>query len=157
MHLIAEHNILANQELAKETRCLAVLALEDSASIKALTIVTTFFIPPTFVSSLFSIPLFDWGASNAEDHTGGTAHWIRRLLLYLSVTGPLMLLTFAVWGVLILVRKLKHKKEIKQSRLIKRRSTSQGSEVISLVSKRTSEISTSKDSEALSQFSTRFH
>jgi Mg2+ and Co2+ transporter CorA len=74
VHLIAEHDTLANQELAKDTRRLAVLALQDSAGIKALTIVATLFIPPTFVSSLLSIPLFDWGS-------GGIEPWMKRVLL----------------------------------------------------------------------------
>ncbi|RDW66955.1 hypothetical protein BP5796_09704 [Coleophoma crateriformis] len=155
VHLIAEHELLANQELAKDTRRLAVLAQKDSAGIKALTIVATLFIPPTFVSSLFSMPLFDWGSAGTENHTGGTETWKNRLLLYLTVTGPLMLVTFSVWGLLILVWRLKQKKEVKQLRLKARCSTSQGSEVISLVSKRMSGISTSGDSEALlGQFST---
>jgi hypothetical protein len=149
VHLIAEHDVLANQELAKDTHCLASLALQDSAGIEALTIVATFFIPPTFVSSLFSMPLFDWGSAGAEP-------WMKRLLLYLTVTGPLMVLTFAIWALLILVRRLKHKREIKKSRLTTRCSNSQGSEVISLVSKRMSGTSTSGNSEALfGRFSTR--
>lgn len=149
MHLIAEHNVLANQELAKDTRCLAVLAQQDSAGIKALTIVATFFIPPTFVSSLFSMPLFDWDSTGPENHTGSTDAWKKRLLLYLTVTGPLTLITFSIWGLLILVRRLKQKKETKQSQLMNYCSTTQGSEVISLMSKRMSGTSVSRDSEAL--------
>jgi hypothetical protein len=149
VHLIAEHDVLANQELAKDTRCLAVLALQDSAGIEALTIVATFFIPPTFVSSLFSMPLFDWGSGDAEP-------WMKRLFLYLTVAGPLTLSTFAIWGLLKLVRRLKHKKEIKKSRLMTRCSTSHGSEVNSLVSNRMCGTSISGDSEALfGRFSTR--
>ena len=142
MHLIAEHDVLANQELAKDTRRLAVLALHDSAGIKTLTIVATFFIPPTFVSTLFSMPLFDWGS-------GDTEPWMKRLLLYLAVTGPLMLLTFAISGLLILVQRFQQKKELKKSQLMTCSSNSQRSEVISLVSKRTPESSVSGELVAL--------
>ena len=140
MHLIAEHDVLANQELAKDTRRLAVLTLQDSAGIKALTVFATFFIPPTFVSSLFSMPLFDWGSEDTEP-------WMERLLLYLTVTGPLILFIFAIWGLLVLMRRLRRKKVIRKSQLTTRYNHSQDSEVISLVSKRMSGTSTSGDSE----------
>ncbi|KAL3419912.1 hypothetical protein PVAG01_08411 [Phlyctema vagabunda] len=155
VHLIAEHDVVANQDLAKDARYLAVHAQKDSAGIKALTIVATFFIPPTFVSSLFSMPLFDWDSDGAENHTGGTETWKRRLFVYLTVTGPLMLVTFSIWGLLVALQRRKQGKEFKQSRFILRCSTSPGSEVIALMSKRTQEMTVNGDSEALiSRYST---
>lgn len=156
MHLIAEHDVLANQELAKNTHCLAILARKDAASIKALTIVATFFIPPTFISSLFSIPLFDWDSAGSEHCTGGKMPWMKRLFLYLTVTGPLMLLLILTWGIIILLQRHKHRNKAMQSKLSKQSSSSQGSEVMSLLSQRLSKSSASGDAEdLLGRLSTR--
>jgi hypothetical protein len=132
LHLNAEHGSLANQELAKDTRRLAMNAQQDSANVEALTFIATFFIPPTFVSSLFSIPWFDWVSTDNGNHAGTAAPWVKVLLFYLGVTTPLMLVTFSIWGLLVLVRKHRRNKEI-QSRLTTPSTSSQGSEVICLL------------------------
>ncbi|KAK8078899.1 hypothetical protein PG994_002706 [Apiospora phragmitis] len=88
LHLVTENDSLASQGIAKDAHRLANLAHKDSTSIKALTLVATLFIPPTFVASLFSTPLFDWvtaDGSSAADKVGKSA------LLYITITGPLML------------------------------------------------------------------
>ncbi|KAI1738994.1 hypothetical protein F4680DRAFT_154434 [Xylaria scruposa] len=135
VHLIGENDILINQDLAKDAHYLAILARKDSESIKALTTVATLFIPPTFVSSLFSIPLFDW---NTTDTVTATEPWMKRLLIYLSITAPLMLVTFFILGLMGLWRRLKQRKEIEGSALPTRLTNSHGTEVVCLLAKRKS-------------------
>lgn len=146
MHLIAEHDVLANYELANENRALIILAHQDLSGTEALTIVATFFIPPTFVSQLLSPPLLDWDSAGSgdENNTADSKEaWKRKLRLYTFITVPLMLLTFSVWEVQIFVGRLKQKKE-KRLQPMTRVGISQGAEVISLMSMRMSRGSSSE-------------
>lgn len=103
---------------------------------KALALVATFFIPPSFVSSLLSIPLFDWEPSDDSNDLKAAVSWGERFLLYLSITGPLMIVTFFIWGLLVHGQKLIHKKG-PPSENIEQHPSSHGSEVLSLLAKRT--------------------
>ncbi|KAK8054984.1 hypothetical protein PG993_000211 [Apiospora rasikravindrae] len=100
LHLVAENDSLANQGIAKDAHRLANLAHKDSTSIKALTLVATLFIPPTFVASLFSTPLFDWITADETSAGDNTTKGGKSALLYIAITVPLMLVTFFVWGLL---------------------------------------------------------
>lgn len=140
MHLVTEHDSLANQGIAKDAQRLADLAHKDSTSIKALTLVATLFIPPTFVASLFSTPLFDWITADESSAGDETTKGRKSALLYVAITGPLMVVTFFVWAVLTLCRKSRRHRETQESRLMMSSSEARyKSEVISLVEKRTSE------------------
>ena len=103
---------------------------------KALALVATFFIPPSFVSSLLSIPLFDLESADDKSHTEAAMSWGERLLLYLSITGPLMIVTFSIWGLLLHGKKLRHRGKT-PARNIEQRASSHGSEVMSLLARRT--------------------
>jgi hypothetical protein len=74
---------------------------------KAIALVTMFFLPGTFVSSLLSVPIFDWDAAAAEDAEGEGGGiwkamrpevWRPRVVVFLGITVPLMAVTFAVWA-----------------------------------------------------------
>jgi hypothetical protein len=69
-----------------------------------------FFLPGTFVSSLFSMPLFDW-----EEGSSGfwytRAVWGPRLGAFAAVTIPLMLLTFSIWGMRLFMRGLQSRRQ----------------------------------------------
>lgn len=103
---------------------------------KALALIATFFIPPSFVSSLLSIPLFDLVSADDKSQVEASMSWGRRVLLYLSITGPLVIVTFSIWGFLVHGRKLRHQGE-KLSENVEQHADSHGSEVMSLLARRT--------------------
>ncbi|KAK7968839.1 hypothetical protein PG988_007912 [Apiospora saccharicola] len=139
LHLVTEHDSVANQGIAKDAQRLADLAHKDSISIKALTLVATLFIPPTFVASLFSTPLFDWVTADESSAVDETTKGRKSALLYIAITGPLMLVTFFVWVVLTVCRKSRCNREVKRSRLmVGNPDVHHKPEVLSLVEKRTS-------------------
>ena len=105
-----ESHANVSHEMAKDSRLIALASHKDSASMKVLSVVTLFFLPGTFVSSLFSMPLFNWGDSNTEGDTKVEVWW-PRLLIYISVTGPLMLFTFSVWAFWMLLRRIERRKQ----------------------------------------------
>ena len=57
-HLIAQQDNAIAFETANATRSIAKDSLQDSSSMKMLALVTMFFLPGSFVASLFSAPLF---------------------------------------------------------------------------------------------------
>lgn len=75
--------------LAKDSRTVATASRRDSSSMKALATVTVLFLPGTFISSLFSMSMFDW---NAGKQVISDRFWI-----YWVVTMPLTLLTVISW------------------------------------------------------------
>jgi glutamate-1-semialdehyde 2,1-aminomutase len=68
----------------------------DSAAMKTLAFVTTIFLPLSFVSSLFSISMFNWQAS-PED--GSSDHGVvsSRFWVYWVVSVPLTATTLVGW------------------------------------------------------------
>jgi hypothetical protein len=81
---------------------------------KTLSIVTMFFLPGTFVSSLFSMPLFDWDATNSS--YGNPAVWKPRLGIYMAITAPLTLLTFTIWGLCTFLQTLGKRRQAEMAR-----------------------------------------
>lgn len=71
---------------------------------KCMAIVTMFFLPGTFVSSLLSIPLFDWDAEQ-QVTMYRRSHWQPVLGVFFAITLPLMAVTFGVWLFWILVHR----------------------------------------------------
>jgi hypothetical protein len=55
---------------------------------EAIAAVTMFFLPGTFVASLFSMPIFRWNSDSGNDVVS------RRIWAYWAVTVPLRLITF---------------------------------------------------------------
>jgi hypothetical protein len=97
-HLISVSDATTSNEIARDTRLLALAAQRFTASMHALAIISVCFLPGTFVSSLFSLPLFDWQNQDQGTSTGGEKEvWRGRLALYAAVTGPLMFLTYLGW------------------------------------------------------------
>ncbi|KAJ3515356.1 hypothetical protein NLJ89_g1806 [Agrocybe chaxingu] len=85
-----------NLDIARLTSKISVSAQRDSSAMKTIAIVTMFFLPGTFVSSLFSMVFFD----TQPDSSGrplllvGSQIWI-----YFVTTVVLTLLVLSVWGV----------------------------------------------------------
>lgn len=92
--------------MAKDSRLLAEASKRDSASMKFLTLVSVFYLPGMFVSSLFSIPLFDWDDGKAVVRA---ETWGPRLGVYLIVLVPIMIGTVAIWGFWMMVQRGKGK------------------------------------------------
>lgn len=57
---------MAQEDNALNAR-MAVASTRDSASMKALAVITAIFLPAEFIGTLFGMSMFDWLASNEED------------------------------------------------------------------------------------------
>lgn len=120
--------------MAQDTRLIAVASQRDSSSMKIIAVVTMFFLPGTFVSSLLGIPLFDWD--------GGSHHQIFRssynrpiILTFIAITLPLMAVVFAIWGIWMLHRYARERVRLTKS-LAKLNTTLSEDEVRRLAYKR---------------------
>ncbi|KAL6823922.1 hypothetical protein V8C40DRAFT_246843 [Trichoderma camerunense] len=95
-NLIAQADSLINVSLAQDSREMAVASKQDSSAMKIIALLTTFFLPGTFIASFFAMPLFNW--SEPSLHQVANSHfWV-----YWAVTGPLTLVTMAgviAWAV----------------------------------------------------------
>lgn len=114
-NLIAQSDNLINVGLAKDSKEMAVASKQDSSAMKIIALLTTFFLPGTFIAvsyldfscfaesdkltghkkTFFAMPLFDWSAPTLSRVTN------RHFWVYWAVTGPLTLTTMAgvmVWA-----------------------------------------------------------
>ena len=107
--------------MAQDSRLLALAAHRDSSSMKSLAIVTMFFLPGTFVSSLFSIPLFDWDALPDLASAYKLARWRPILTTYLAVTVPLTALTFGIWGLWLYAVNVQRRRSSKEAEVVLRK------------------------------------
>ncbi|KAK0658358.1 hypothetical protein DIS24_g4751 [Lasiodiplodia hormozganensis] len=74
----------ANHQMARDSARLASAAKRDSSSMKTIAILTTVFLPGTFVSALFSTPLVESDPSQ---------FWV-----YWAITIPLTGLVMGMWA-----------------------------------------------------------
>ncbi|KAL9623305.1 MAG: hypothetical protein Q9160_002412 [Pyrenula sp. 1 TL-2023] len=79
-----------SQKIAYESRVLAEESKRDSTSMKAIAAVTVFFLPGTFVASLFAMLMFQWDAQ-----AGSIVN--HHFWLYWAVTIPLTITTILTW------------------------------------------------------------
>jgi len=103
LQLSVLYNFVAQADSDLTFRVAAATGL-DSAAMKTLAFVTTVFLPPTFVATLFSMSMFNWQASLNSDSSvpatdiGGqvvaTDFWI-----YWVVSVPLTLLVLLGWRI----------------------------------------------------------
>ena len=80
-----------NLEVANSSASIAAASQRDGSIMKSISLLTMIFLPATFVSTLFAMPLFNWSA----DHISAVATpyaWI-----YLAVALPLTIAVVAVW------------------------------------------------------------
>lgn len=75
---------------------LAASSGRDSVSMKILAVITAFFLPGTFVATLFSMSMFDW---QYESNSGGTTLLSNRFWIYWVVSIPLTMITLVGWAV----------------------------------------------------------
>lgn len=83
------------QSDAEYTAAIAVDGKRDSIAMKTIAILGIVFLPGTFVATLFSINMFDWGVAGSgttSSLTVSPSMWI-----YWAITVPLTVLTFVIW------------------------------------------------------------
>lgn len=104
---------LITQNEARYSAAIAVDSRRDSTSMKTIAVLTTLFLPGTFVATFFGMTMFDWSPD-----TGATPRMSSYMWLYWAVTIPLTLLVMVLW--LFWARREQSKAEM---RLGRRRTT----------------------------------
>ena len=89
--LITQRDQNQNLRIGRDTHILARESKRDSTAMKAIAIVTMFFLPGTFLSSLFSIDLFKWDASHGNEVVN------RRIWVYWAFTIPITILVVVLY------------------------------------------------------------
>ncbi|KAK4444806.1 hypothetical protein QBC34DRAFT_429546 [Podospora aff. communis PSN243] len=82
-NLITQTDSNLNIEIARDSKELAEASKRDSTAMKIIAILTTVFLPGTFLATFFAMPLFDWSAISMSDV--GTSH----LWVYWAVAIPM--------------------------------------------------------------------
>lgn len=108
-NLIAQKDSNVGLRLANHSRTLAIESKRDSSSMKTIATVTMAFLPGTFVSSFFAMPMFDWNKPPG-DNVNSRTFWI-----YWAVTVPLTVSVFLLWGVWF---RFKNAREAKEDKLL---------------------------------------
>lgn len=85
-----------SMQIARTSRDVAASSQRDAASMKTVAIVTMFFLPGTFVATLFDIPLLGWASDESSGLTA-SGRVTPGFWLYWAVAVPLTFATFAVW------------------------------------------------------------
>ncbi|KAF4124322.1 hypothetical protein GMORB2_4988, partial [Geosmithia morbida] len=101
-HLISKNDYMDNLEVANQNKRI-------SESMKALAIVTMFFLPGSFVSALFSTPCFNWDTVDERNFESIGVGVTPQFWLYWSLTAPLTALTFIVYACWLWIQ---HEKEV---------------------------------------------
>ncbi|KAF3937068.1 hypothetical protein ABW19_dt0203351 [Dactylella cylindrospora] len=97
-NLIAQDENTLNMSIAADSKQLAEASKRDSSAMKILAILTTVFLPATFVATLFAMPLFNWGAGNMSGVMSD------RLWIYWTIAIPLSLAVMGIAGTYALVQ-----------------------------------------------------
>ncbi|OAQ97109.1 hypothetical protein LLEC1_05838 [Akanthomyces lecanii] len=97
-------------ELAKSTHQIAHASYRDSSSMKTLAIVTMFFLPGSFVSAMFSMPVFEWTRADPGSPAIGVG-MLPQFGLYWVITLPLTMATFCLYFAWLLHLKRKSGRE----------------------------------------------
>jgi cell division protein FtsB len=90
-NLVAQRDNEKTHEMAEIQRDIAASTMNDSFAMRTIAVMSIAFLPGTFVSSFFSISIFDWQAP------AGSSVLSPRFWIYWAVTLPLTLVVFAIW------------------------------------------------------------
>jgi hypothetical protein len=82
---------------------------------KLLALMTTIFLPGTFVSGLFSTPMFSRESKDTVEDTV-VKIWKPGLFLYFAVSLPLLVMTLLIWGLWTFGHKLKTERYVRATR-----------------------------------------
>lgn len=83
------------QSDAEYTAAIAVDGKRDSIAMRTIAILGIVFLPGTFVATLFSIDMFDWGDAKSGDSSSLTVS--PSMWIYWAITAPLTIVTLLVW------------------------------------------------------------
>ena len=83
------------QSDAEYTAAIAVDGRRDSTAMKTIAILGIVFLPGTFMATLFSSDMFDWGDDETDDKHSLTVS--RKMWIYWVVTVPLTVMTLLMW------------------------------------------------------------
>ncbi|KAF2831401.1 hypothetical protein CC86DRAFT_452461 [Ophiobolus disseminans] len=90
-NLVAQRDNKDNLSMARIQTNIANTTKEDSFAMRTIAVMSIAFLPATFVSSFFSMDMFDWQAPR------GATVISYRFWIYWAVTAPLTLLVFSIW------------------------------------------------------------
>lgn len=86
---------IVTQSDAEYTAAIAMDGKRDGIAMKTIAILGIVFLPGTFMATLFSINMFDWGDADSGETSSLTVS--PSMWIYWAITVPLTLLTFLVW------------------------------------------------------------
>ncbi|KAI9800880.1 MAG: hypothetical protein M1825_003663 [Sarcosagium campestre] len=115
LNLMTQRDTRMNIEVARDSKAIAAASRRDSSAMKSIAVVTIVFLPGTFVSTLFSMPMFDW------QNKSGKLVVSRRFYIYWAITVPLTIVTILIWVMWM------RKDALNKSRLLKEARASAGS------------------------------
>ncbi|KAK0730104.1 hypothetical protein B0H67DRAFT_23833 [Lasiosphaeris hirsuta] len=101
-----------NRGIASDSKELAAASKRDSASMKIIAILTTAFLPGTFISALSAIPLFDREVPSVGE-VMGCHFWF-----YWAISIPLTLLVIGIFGLYALFQDRKNTRTAQEAREI---------------------------------------
>jgi len=96
--LKAEEQTTEMATLTKKMNKLAHQTKKETVSMKIITVVTLFFLPGTFISTIMSTDIIQYPVNPATDKPE-EQYSSSALNLYLAITLPLMAITFLSWVV----------------------------------------------------------
>ncbi|KAK7917486.1 hypothetical protein PG985_011094 [Apiospora marii] len=89
------------QREAEYTAAIAIDTKRDSVAMRTIAVLGIVFLPGTFIATLFSVDMFEWGsAAGGADASDGGATGLRAspsMWVYWAITVPLTTLTFLAW------------------------------------------------------------
>ncbi|KAF2441806.1 hypothetical protein P171DRAFT_434426, partial [Karstenula rhodostoma CBS 690.94] len=93
----------ASCQIASDSRRIAILTRRDSTDMRIIAAVTLVFLPGTFVATIFSTGLFDWGhgdptPAGSDDDEGGGRMISRYIWVYFMLTGALTAVVLLAWA-----------------------------------------------------------
>ncbi|PMD17120.1 hypothetical protein NA56DRAFT_544014, partial [Hyaloscypha hepaticicola] len=77
--------------ISSQSRDIARESKRDSSAMKAIALLTMFFLPGTFVAVFFAMPLFDWEAPTSSTVLKS------RFWIYWAVTVPATAIVLVLW------------------------------------------------------------
>ncbi|OJD29834.1 magnesium transport protein transmembrane region [Diplodia corticola] len=99
--LVGQRDSKLNLEMAYDSRRLASASKRDSSSMKTIAVLTTVFLPGTFIATVFSMPMVDYAPAQ---------FWI-----YLAIAIPLTLVVLSVWAAWMLWIERRNEREDKRA------------------------------------------
>ena|SRR6266480_4594546 len=93
---------LIAQRDSEYSAAIAVSSMRDSTAMKTIAVLTTLFLPGTFVATFFSMTMFNWNPSSngsfSSPGTSDTTPWMSPYMwVYWAISIPLTLFVMVLW------------------------------------------------------------